>query len=182
VKAVAYVTAVVLIVIGVGVVTVGGLTPLLGPARSYGEYPMHFTVAFPTSDSGQVRIVQIPPANPAYVSYSLSDQDDQAVVIGAREDTTLGPKLLNWRLAPDVKGFLTHTTSADGTTTTLGDPACFNVSEAYPQGVCADIEIVRSGNVTWLVYAGGDVGTPTLAQDFVASFHPAASVTASSTG
>jgi hypothetical protein len=174
VKAFVKVTVVVLIVIGVGVATVGGLPSLLGPAHPYGKYPFRFSAAFPTYDGGHLRINQpLPPiaATPTFVLYDVVTLDYSASVTGAGVDTPAGLSLLHSLLTTDLWGYRTHTFSADGTTTTLAEPTCDNHEQPYPPGVCSDVEIVRDGNVIWLVLAAVR-NAPTLAQDFVESFHP----------
>ena len=178
-------TAAVLIVIAVGVATVGGLPSFLGPARSYGQYPLRFSVAFPTYEGGRLSFVQLPhiPATPSFVGYTVLGNDYWASVVGARTDTPLGSKLLHSLLASAVKGYRTRTFSADGTTMTLADPTCDNHEQPYAPGVCSDVEIVRPpaltrttrwvtySNVTWIVSAAAR-NAPTFAQDFLRSFHP----------
>jgi hypothetical protein len=173
VKAFVKVTVVVLIVIGVGVATVGGLSSLLGPARPYGKYPFRFSAAYPTYAGGRLSFVQLPhiPATPSFVGYTVLGNDYWASVVGARTDTPLGWKLLHSLLAPAVKGYRTRTVSTDGKTTTLAKPTCDNHEQPYAPSVCSDVEIVRDGNVTWIVSAAAP-NAPAFAQDFLRSFHP----------
>ncbi len=164
------VTAVVLIVIAIGVSMVGGFTSALGPTRSYGMYPFRFSVAFPVYEEGHLQVYT--PATPDFVAYSFVANDFVALVAGARLDTRTGSQLVHGLFAYDLRGYRTQTISADGTTATLAYPTCATIKQpyehAYAPGFCSDVEIMRDGEVTWLVTVAAR-HAPAVAQAFVAS-------------
>ncbi len=176
-KAFAIVTAAVLLVIGIGIGVVGGLTYAAPPSHTYGTAAFRFSAAYPNYLGGKLRYAALPvrryaTGTPALAYYDLFTDSYSASVTWVRQDTAVGGKVLRTLLDGLLTGYRTRTFSGGGVTTTLATAACgIGATVGFPVGSCFDAEIIRAGRVTWVVEAASTSATPQLARDFVRSFH-----------
>jgi hypothetical protein len=161
-KAFAYLTTVILIIVGVGVSTVSGLPPI-PVLHAYGEYPFAFSVAWPTYESGPI----LKTVKRTFVFYTVSHTGYGAFVVAGRTDTAVGRQVIDELSSFYLAGQKAHTSSSRGTTITISDLTCHN---PHHLPLCYEVEVVRRGNVTWVVFASAADYLPRLAQDFVNSF------------
>jgi hypothetical protein len=179
VKAFAYVTAVVLVVIGISLATIGGLPAASPPVRTYGHGLLRFSAAFPTKYTGSPRndSVRFRPRDVFYEA--VEDHDNQrftASVIGSLGNDGGGT------INIDYSGG--STTRRNGETTTSWPIHCITATGAARNpGLTADVhgftgvscvakEVVSANEVIWIVQASSP-RTPTVAEAFVRSFRPA---------
>jgi hypothetical protein len=172
VKAFAYVTAVVLAVIGIGVGIVGGLPAASPTVRTFGHGLLGFSVAFPTKCTGSPHLG----VGPGSVSYLASDCSSgyAALVSGVlSSDAAKGPQpslvLLQTRFGPRIG--IGSTTTQDGMTITSWSPMC-GPSSGSSYSSCLDVLIVREDGVVWNVSAISPGSNPSVVEAFLKSFHP----------
>jgi hypothetical protein len=179
-KAFAYLTAVVLVVIGIGIGLVGGTPYLLPPSRTYGSGSLAFAVRFPTLEGGRVRVLRYPasPSNRSGWGRLMYDvrvwgPDPYGASVNVLQlDTVEGSAYARVLEGTIASRFTMSTVLRDGVAMMIGHPTCaFNIYLSQDSVACRSVELFKTGsNVLWVVQGYSSSSIPQVAGAFVSSF------------
>ena len=166
----------VLAVIGIGVGVVGGLAYPKMPSRTYGRPPYAFSAEFPLALGGKLVINCVGgtapdcEGKPVSVGWGASTYEYEAFVLWIRRDTPVGVKLAKSLLPPPV--YRSHSVTRQGVTYLEATPTCRGNAYGFLAGMCSDLLVETSGDITWIVGAGSRADWPMLPEAFLNSFKP----------
>ena len=91
-------------------------------------------------------------------------------VLWIRRDTPVGVKLAKSLLPPPV--YRSHSVTRQGVTYLEATPTCRGNAYGFLAGMCSDLLVETSGDITWIVGAGSRADWPMLPEAFLNSFKP----------
>lgn len=175
-RAFAYLTAMLLALIGIGVGLVGGVPYVSPPMKSYGVGEMRFVAAFPSLTGGSFFASASSGTLTSYDAWNYSGGDylyDASVVVISLSDPE-GSRLARM-YSGELKYYRTQTSNRAGAVTIASEPRCQVGTPGIARNACSAIEVVRSPNLFWFVRAVSEADDPQVAVAFVNSFTPSGS-------